>query len=318
MDIAVKHADVVVMGMLCTENGLTIMKGIREMYGKPVVMEIDDNIASTPTYNPASEFYNPDSKLREIAIRQMREADAVIVTTPYLKEVYKEFNNNIYVMPNSIDFEEWGKAQRRAHKGKIVIGWAGGASHNEDLAILNPVIDHFGKKYGKKVEFRIVHGISPELKDKPNVKWVTKFEEILKYPQHIAKQGFDIAVAPLVDNAFNRAKSNLRWLEAAAFSVPCVASNVGHFADTITHGENGFLCDNSEDFIIYLENLVNNKSLRKDIGRAALCHAYDNFNVARNVQTYASVLNDIINRGQVKMSTQQEKESNYKSEAEII
>ena len=317
LEANVRWADIVVMGMIHTDAGLHLVRAIREMHGKPVVMETDDNILSTPTYNPANEYYDPSSKLRILALEQMRESDAVITTTPHLKESYSEFNPNIYICPNSLDFNLWGKARRKASKGKIVVGWSGGASHNADLDNILPAVKYFANKYPELVEFKILHGISPELRKYPNVTWVSKFEEILKYPQHIAKQGFDIAVAPLVDNNFNRSKSNLRWLEAAAFGVPCVASNVGHFKDTITHGVDGLLCDTPQDFIANIESLINNRSLRKKIGAQAHITARKKFNIDTTVLTYRDIFNEVLDRGQVK-KTLVEKESNFKIEAEII
>ena len=39
----------------------------------------------------------------------------------------------------------------------------------------------------------------------------------------------DINLAPLVDSIFNRAKSEIKWIEAALVKVPTVASKIGAF-----------------------------------------------------------------------------------------
>lgn len=298
MDACCRVANVVVMGMIHTPAGLNLMQSIREAYKLPVLVEMDDNILSTPTYNPASSAYDPDSAFRKLCIAQLREADGMIVSTPYLKEIYSAFNDNIYVVPNSIDFDLWGRLQRKNVKGKIVIGWAGGASHNDDLAIIEPVVEYIVAKY-PKVEFKFVHGISPNLRGKKGVKWVSKFARCDKYPQYIASQGFDIGVAPLVDNAFNRGKSNLRWLECAAIGVPCVASNVGNFKETIVDGKDGLLCDTADDFIRNLEILINNKEIRRELGRQAYARVYKDFNVDVTTEKYAEILEDVVTRGQI-------------------
>lgn len=313
MDYSVKQSDVVVMGMVHTTAGIDTLMGIREMYGKPVVMEIDDNILSTPEYNPASECYGPGSELRKIAIRQMREADAMIVSTPYLKEIYSEFNEHIYVVPNSIDFSIWGKLQHGSSKGKIVIGWAGGATHTDDLEIIEPVVDEISKKH-KNIEFRFVHGITPKLKGNKSVVHKVKFAPSLDYPKYLAQQGFDIGLAPLVDNAFNRGKSNLRWLEYGALGVPCVASNVGHFAETIDNGADGFLCDTRKDFVDALELLITDASRRRDIGKAAKAKVIKDFNAVGNSKAYSDILKEIVSRGQIQRTAPVWKDSNHKAE----
>lgn len=317
MEAAVRRADVTVMGMVHTNAGLTTMCGIRECYGKPVVVEADDNVLSCPTYNPASKYYNPDSTLRKIAIAQIREADAVVVSTPYLKQVYQEFNEHIYVIPNSIDFELWGKTQRNHKKGKIVIGWVGGATHNDDLLIIRPAIDLLTRKY-PQVEFAFGHGMHPDFKGLKGVKWYPEFARIDKYPKAVAKMGFDIGVAPLVDNAFNRAKSNLRWLEYSALGIPCVASNVGHFAETIKDGEDCLLCNTADDFIKNLELLITNTARRKELSKAAYARVYADFNIDKTCAYYGEVLKEISARGQIKRKVPTYKESNFKQSAEVV
>lgn len=304
-----RSADVVIMGMLHSIGGLTTLTGIRECYGLPVVAEMDDNILSCPTYNPASGYFNPDSEIRKCAVTQLRESDAIIVSTPHLAEVYNEFNEYVYQVPNCIDFEMWNRAQRHKNKGKITIGWAGGATHDADLAIIEPVMKHILAKY-PNVEFCFVHG-GNKYAGMKGVRCTTDYARIDKYPKYLAKQGFDIGIAPLVDNAFNRGKSNLRWLEYSALGIPTVASNVGHFAQTIHDGSDGMLCDNPEDFINALESLITDASKRKMMGQDAKARILKDFNVDTIVKKYATILQEIVKRGQVKRTASQRKDSNY-------
>lgn len=317
MEAGVRSADVTIMGMVHTPAGLTTMCGMRECFGKPVIVEADDNVLSCPTYNPASKFYNPDSRLRKVAVAQLREADAVVVSTPYLKEVYSEFNDNIYVIPNSIDFEMWNRAPRKRNKGKITIGWMGGATHNDDLLIIEPAIDYLTNKY-PQVEFVFGHGMHPNFRGKKNVRWISKFARIDKYARLVAAMGMDIGLAPLVDNAFNRGKSNLRWLEYSALGIPCVASNVGHFAETITDGVDGLLCDSPEGFIANIERLITNTAMRKEIGRNAYNKVLCDFNIDKTAALYGEVLKEVIDRGQIKRAVPAYKESNFKQAAEVL
>lgn len=317
LEAGARSADVVVMSAIHTPAGLTVMQGLRECYGKPVVVEMDDNVLSVPTYNAAATSYGPNTEIRKMAVAQIREADALIVSTPYLKEIYSEFNDNIYVMPNSIDFETWGKAQMGKNKGKITIGWMGGGTHNDDLALVLPAIKTLTEKY-PNVEFYFLHGASPEVRKLKGVRINNKWERIDKYHKYIAKAGFDIGLAPLVDNAFNRAKSNLRWLEYSALGIPCVASNVGHFAETIRNGVDGLLCDTPEDFAKNLEALIVDKSKRRALGQAAKARVFEDFNIDKTSVKYGEALKEIVSRGQIKRHTPEWKESNYKAPAEVV
>lgn len=290
-----KPADAIVMQMAHYDASLQVFAGLKA-YGVPVIAEIDDNYLATPEYNPAFMPYAPGGDFRRIANSQFEFADALIVSTPELKGVYSHLNEHSYVIPNSIDFKLWNKA-RGTNKPGVRIGWAGGASHDKDLKIIEPVIHKILEQH-KDVTFVIIHGVPQFLKNIPRVENVMKFERIDKYPQFLAKQDIDIWLAPLVDNAFNRSKSNLRWLEAAALGAPCVASNVGHFKETINHGVDGFLCNSADDFERHLTTLITDRKARISMGLKAKDRAFQDFNVEKTVFTYVEALKDIISRGQ--------------------
>jgi glycosyltransferase involved in cell wall biosynthesis len=299
-------AEVVVSQMVHTRAALTVLEGMKAMYKIPLVTEIDDNILSTPTYNPANAVYGQGSNFRALAIEQFRLSDAMVVSTPYLKEVYSEFCENIYVVPNSLDFRIWDNLKHRRNKDLIRIGWAGGASHDEDLRIIEPVMRKILAKH-PSVRFCFVHGIPSFFKGIEGVEAVHDFTRIDRYPQFLASRAFDIGIAPLVDNSFNRGKSNLRWLEYSGLKIPTVASKVGHFAETITQAEDGLLCETEQDWMDSLEWLISDEVARRKIGKNANRKARADFNADSNIQIYREALEEIGARGQVvKMPETQE------------
>ena len=302
----VRMADVVIMGMVHTPAALNLFLSIKEAYPNiPVVAEIDDNMLSTADYNPASNFYGPGSQFRDVAVQQFKAADAMIVSTAYLKEVYGDLNENVHVVENSLDFKIWDRLQVKHKPGQIRIGWAGGASHSEDLRIVEPVIKNILAKY-RNVRFVFIHGAPSFLKGIPGVEIVPRFSRIDKYPGFLASRGFDIGIAPLVDNAFNRGKSNLRWLEYAGMRVPCVASNVGHFKETLRPGHDALLADGPEDFQLSLEVLIGNRDIRRRMGNNAYERAKNDFNTDKNVFAYRDILRTIVDGGQVNPIVQPE------------
>jgi glycosyltransferase involved in cell wall biosynthesis len=290
------EADVIVFQRLETEWALTTMYALRDQFpGKPILSEFDDDVFDIAAYNPASEHIKPGSPTVKISIAQIENSDGLIVSTPYLAEVYGEYCKNVYVVPNSIDTQKWDKAPRKKRAG-IRIGWIGGASHAEDLRLLENVIPRI-TAISPEVRFVFVSSCIPEfLKSLPQVEAVEKWSPILKYPAHLAKQDFDIGVAPLRDNKFNRAKSNLRWLEYGALGIPCVASRVGHFAQTVDHGVDGLLASTPAEFGLYLEHLVTDRKLRKKIGAAAHARIAKDFNIDKNVDIYAAAVADVLTR----------------------
>ena len=290
-----RQADAVVFGMVHTQSAIDLIESVLDIRRAghlryvPVLMEMDDNILSVPTQNPAYAAYAPGSEIRRITERQMRISDGIIVSTPYLRDVFRDYNENVYVVPNSVDFKMWGKLKNKPKPG-IRIGWSGGSAHAEDLATIEEVIPRILDAH-KDAKFVFVHGIAPfmfdlEKKYPGRVELHKEWTFIDKYPAKIASLDFDITMAPLIDSAFNRGKSNLRWLEAAALGIPCVASNVGHFAETIENNVDGLLCDSEDDWFKNLSRLITDKRLRQGIGMRARATAEYAFNIDKTSQTY--------------------------------
>lgn len=54
---------------------------------------------------------------------------------------------------------------------------------------------------------------------------------IINYPKHLAALNLNLIVAPVQDCVFNRCKSNIKYLEAAAIGVPLFASDIPAYSD---------------------------------------------------------------------------------------
>lgn len=317
MNDQARQADVIVMQMVHTPKALEVFYSLKEAFpNKPILMETDDNMLSTATYNPAHDFYAPGMGFRKLAVEQLKAADAVICSTPYLAELYSEFCPHTYVCENSIDLDHWAKINGR-NRGGLRIGWAGGASHTEDLKLILPAVKNIVAT-DKDVKFILVHGVPEEFKGLEGVEGVFKWAKIDKYPKMLADLDFDIGMAPLVDNAFNRGKSNLRWLEYSALGIPTVASNVGHFAQTINHGVDGLLSATPEDFEANLRLLISDRRLRGKMARDAYFRIATDFNVDNVVKKYVKTLEEVIERGPVKKAPQTDSETDLGNAAKLV
>ena len=150
--------------------------------------------------------------------------------------------------------------------------------HQRDLEMVKDAMVRIVDKY-KNVTFFCV-GFDPQLWDHKKIKVVTNWANILDYPKFMAKFSFDIGIAPLRDNFFNRAKSNLRWLEYSALGIPCVASNVEPMR-CINDGVDGFLANDEKEFEEKLSTLIENESYRIKMGSNAYNRVKKDFNVTK-------------------------------------
>ena len=291
-------ADALVFQYAHEEGALELFDAIKAKFPHlPILTEIDDNVLSVPSYNEAFQTYDPRSEIRRRAIYQMRASDGLIVSTPYLKEVFSEYNSNIWVVPNSINFKIWDRLKKKSKPG-VRIGWAGGSGHEGDFEPVAGALKNVLEKH-KDAHLILLNGPAktglPEfLKGIPRIEHKAVWVPILKYPKLMMDMDIDIGIAPVVDSAFNRGKSNLKWLENSAMSIPTVASNVGHLAETIKSGKDGILCDDAKEFELALDVLISDRKRRAAMGRAANARVREEFNVEKTVLHYIDCLHEAV------------------------
>jgi len=78
----------------------------------------------------------------------------------------------------------------------------------------------------------------------------------------------DIGIMPLADGPYERGKEAFKLKEYMAAGLPVVCSPVGHNQRVVKHGVVGFFARSEQDWVLYLERLIDNPTLRARLGRA--------------------------------------------------
>jgi len=284
---------------------IAFLGGLREKFQKeqkkkkPVIVDIDDYVQFTRPHNPGYLSFHPNSSYNLFNLKLLNIVDGMTVSTDYLRKVYKKENRFRYVCPNSLDIK-WRDSFRnipptiKKKKDEVRIIWAGSAAHYENLKQLMTPLHNIMEKY-ENVTFHYTGLFGdlfnwPEFKDR--IKTV-KFSDLKHWPQKLKSMGGDIAVAPLVDNNFNRAKSNLRVLEYWAADYPVIASPILPYK-FINNGKDGILAMEEHEWYEALESLILDKNKREVLiknGRTRLLKEYD---VDKNCMLWLKALNKFI------------------------
>ncbi len=284
---------------------------LSKLHKKILIYDLDDNYLDVPESNPAYDKFQKGKRDRGIMSASFFFADALTVSTEPLKErmedyfeskreewkmemrvlkrdpvfghLIKEEPPKVYLIPNMNDVKDWDYKPAPKHKDKIVIGYSGSNSHQEDLLVVLPAINKLMTKY-PQLHFEIIGAVEKgkldlyfnkfDPKNLDRVAMLPATATFWEYPKYLSEQKWDIGIAPLVDTAFTRSKSHIKWMEYSMFEIPVVASRVyPYFMDiegrkTIQHGETGFLCRPPE-WEKTLEKLILDKELREKIGKQA-------------------------------------------------
>lgn len=212
--------------------------------GIAVVCEIDDDFSSVPQGNPAwLEIHpkrNPERNARWLS-EAIRRCDLLTVSTPALASRYGPGAEHTVVLRNliperylsiaadclEIQDPAWDRgAGRNLYEDPVpplVVGWPGTPStHPGDLEVCRGAVAAACRDTGS-VFGAIGSQASALVLGIPSGHAVWRpWTSIEDYPAAVAS--LDVGIAPLMDSAFNRAKSALKPLEYAALSVPFVHS----------------------------------------------------------------------------------------------
>lgn len=229
------------------------------------VLEMDDDLFNVPADNTAHSYY-ADPEVQSQLAGNLAAADLVTVSTEYLGERMRQYTNApIVVLPNCLYLKRLPK--RLESGGVLSVGWAGSGTHRADLEAaavpLRRAIDRAGARFvNVGADYTDIVGA----KDTQYIGWTQHVE--LSYEL----LNFDIGVAPLVDNEFNRSKSPLKAMEYGARGIPTVASAVEPYNNYIEHGVDGFLVRHEHEWGKYI-GMLRDPELRAQMGAAARAKA---------------------------------------------
>ncbi|MDT2886213.1 rhamnan synthesis F family protein [Lactococcus lactis] len=249
-------------------------------YNKPVFYDIDDLVYDT-SYTDQLEYVKTlgkqekeayDSGVRSYG-KLMKLCDAFITSTTDLKNELSKLGKPVYLNRN-LASEELISISKQAitknikDKKKIKIGYfSGSITHNENFDLIRSTILKILKEFPQTELHLVGHLTIPdEMKNYKKQLIVHDFLDWTLLPSLVAEM--DINLAPLVDNVFNRAKSEIKWLEAALVGVTTVASDIGSFSEIITNETTGVLV---ADGMWYeqLKDLIDNKTKLEFLGNNA-------------------------------------------------
>lgn len=283
---------------------------VKEVTGKykPIVLDIDDNVQATRPYNPGYRSFHPGSPNMVWNIKSLGVFDAITVSTQDLKDFYSKYTDptKIYVCPNSLDMKERDEINKMDFKdskifpkkeNEIRIGWTGSASHWENLKHIEPAVIAILKKY-PNVTFYHTGIFGDMFQDKDlrekgqivNLNW----SDLKSWPKFNRECNLDIALAPLTDNDFNRAKSNLRVLEYGSAKFPVICSPVSPYK-CFTDKEVIFAKEDVEWYNT-MERLIENPEERKTLAENLYQRVKKDYDVDKNYTIWIDAFNKILKK----------------------
>lgn len=281
------ESDVVVFHRPDLRNKVEVIPLLKQA-GKKVVFDNDDTYL--PDTGVQTIMHGNKKELLKKMERNLKEAaknsDLITVSTEWLKKEYLKVNPNVVVLPNTVDPDDWDTPQRNTGK-KIRVGLVGSVT-SADYIEIKPLL----KSLSDSPNFQlVVFGLPPRRKETEfmqelfkdhyefwnslDIEW-QPLVDIGRYKQTLNDLKLDIALIPRINNYFNKAKSNIKFLEMSMLEIPCIVSD---FKDSPYSQDMHLLkCKNLQDWYNNIE-FLGEKRTRREIGKEAKKYVLENYNI---------------------------------------
>jgi len=211
--------------------------------GTRVAAEVDDDFFTTSGRDRlARAEYDPDRLASIDAL--VRGADLVVVSTAELADLVGPLARRVVVVRNALDPTIWTPGEpaddddRPTDEHRVL--YMGTLTHGADLALLRDVFTGLTASDGTPVRLEVIGVTEDDGSAPPD--WYRRVEvPDGHYPAFARwlvdhRQRWSAGVAPLRDEEFNRAKSDLKAIEYTALGLPAVVSDRPSYRTARDHG----------------------------------------------------------------------------------
>ena len=241
---------------------------LKNRFNYKLIYEVDDIVFKDdiPDYNSCKEAFvagDIEGNILEI----MRMMDEITVTCKYMKEYYieKTGNKKVTVVPNyppkfwldkfynkekiQKDFELNRKRPRVLYSGSGThIDMMNKNGFNDDFAHVTQEIIKARKKFKFVWKGCYPLVVKPYI-DNGDMEFID-WSSLIDYPKGLYDTNCNVVFAPLQNNVFNKAKSNIKMVEASGIGLP------GAYQDLCTYEDAEFKFNSGADLISQLEHLT--------------------------------------------------------------
>ncbi len=238
-DAAVPDCDVCIVQRTALPTVEAVDALVRRLgaIGASLIVDVDDAFTLIGPDHPEHDLYRPLNAALDRAIAASAET---WFSTAELADAYAALSPRSIIVRNAVDPRLWRDWRRQRPApftgGKVRMLYMGTHTHGADLAMIRPALDQLYAERGGDAFDLTVIGIDPDLAPAPWLHRLAPPAEAVSYPRFVRwlrDQGpFDLGLAPLADNDFNRCKSDIKALDYAALGIlPLLSDGPAYRAD---------------------------------------------------------------------------------------
>lgn len=281
-----KQFDVIIIAREAFILGTPIFEKLIAWRNPNIIFDFDDAIwiDVISTNNRAFSWLKDGSKTAKI----ISLSKLVFAGNQYLLEYAKKNNDAVEIVPTTIDTDEYVPKGDAEPRKKVTIGWSGSVSTIEHFRYAIPALTRIQSKYKDKIDIKVIGDGNYKNEDLgiQGLPWrkQTELDDL---------RSIDIGIMPLPDDQWSWGKCGLKGLQYMALEIPTLMSPVGVNREIIQNGVNGFLPIDENDWIEKLSLLIENETLRTQLGKAGRETVLKKYSVKSLQKRYLNLIDSL-------------------------
>ena len=211
-------------------------------------------------------------------------ADLVTVGNSFLGDYAKQFNNNVKILPSTVDMINIHNQTHEFNASdKLIIGWTGShTTASKYLPLMENVLKDLIEKFPLK--FVVISNQKPSF-DIPNLEYIkwnsrTEIDDLIQ---------FDVGSMPLGDNDWEKGKCSFKAIQYMALGIPTVLSPKGNNIEVVDNNSDGLYASNDIEWFECLALLMADHELRKRLGEKARKKIIERYSLKSQEEHYRSI-----------------------------
>lgn len=252
---------------------------ISRIWRKKIIFDFDDAIwlPAISEQNRIAAFIKCFWKTKYIC----KWSYKIAAGNQYLADYAKRYNLNVTVLPTAVDTSVRYKSLVCQKVERPSIGWTGSHSTIKYLDAVVPILQKLEEKYD--FDFYVICNQKPsfQLRSLKYIEWkqATEIEDLKK---------INIGIMPLEADRWSEGKCGFKIIQYLALGIPAVASPVG-VNKNIVDKEIGYLCSSEEDWYKALSDLLEDKTLRGEMGKNGRSKIINYYSLEANAVSFLNL-----------------------------
>jgi glycosyltransferase involved in cell wall biosynthesis len=252
---------------------------------KPIIYQLDDPLY-VPYRSPWSGWFSYLKFFGKVG-RIIELSRVVIVNSSHHRAYAEPRNRNVWQIPTVVDADVYQPHPRPPANGRVRVGWTGSATTVGNLELIAEPLRSLGAR--PDVELEVIGARGAPLPGIPITvhPWraETEVEDLSR---------FDVGLLPVPLNEWNKRKFFMKLVQYMALGIPAVCTPLGSNPDVVEHGRTGFLADSPDEWVRYLERLVDDPTLRAEMSARALEVAHQHYTLQANAEKIVAAFRSAI------------------------